>query len=300
MPACNSFVSGCSGINAIHLPALDAPVPGRPRCPVSRPVPEKRTLSLNQRHNARTCETWGVECESVAVQPLIANRPRSSFLNRASFPFVLISRRMALYSVAAGVCPFGLDQYPLAAICSIIALVVIGSLASARTFAAASMQLSLPSADFALGAFALRAFGALADAVFFVAVLDMSFSSSFKRGSKPMGRTNVAAAQDVVLALRALKARNSPVSGSVNSTSRSGRSSLTTARDSLAFTSVPVISSISMSRNLVPGGSVERRGMFSCFRGLVRLRNIGTDKQSKFAAPVWFHEIIPNGKIPLG
>jgi hypothetical protein len=36
-------------------------------------------------------------------------------------------------------------------------------------------------------------------------------------------------------------------------------------------------------------------------RGRLRVfRNIGTDKQSKFAAPVWFDEIIPNGKIPLG
>src|SRR5579872_3255204 len=207
MPACNSFVSGCSGINAIHLPALDAPVPGRPRCPVSRPVPEKRTLSLNQRHNARTCETWGVECESVAVQPLIANRPRSSFLNRASFPFVLISRRIALYSVAAGVCPFGLDQYPLAAICSIIALVVIGSFASANTLAAASIQLSLPSAVFALGAFAL---GAFSDLVFFVAVFDMSFSSSCKRGSKPMRRTNVVGAQLVTCVLRQWNRRGCP------------------------------------------------------------------------------------------
>lgn len=41
-------------------------------------------------------------------------------------------------------------------------------------------------------------------------------------------------------------------------------------------------------------------------RGRLRvLRNIGTDKQSKFAAPVfaapvWFDEITPNGKMPLG
>jgi hypothetical protein len=36
-------------------------------------------------------------------------------------------------------------------------------------------------------------------------------------------------------------------------------------------------------------------------RGRMRvLRNIGTDRQSKFAAPVWFDETIPDGKIPLG
>jgi hypothetical protein len=36
-------------------------------------------------------------------------------------------------------------------------------------------------------------------------------------------------------------------------------------------------------------------------RGRLRvLRNVGTDKQSKFAAPVWFDEIIPDGKIPVG
>ena len=33
--------------------------------------------------------------EPEAVQPLIANSPRSDFLNRDSFPFVLISRRIA-------------------------------------------------------------------------------------------------------------------------------------------------------------------------------------------------------------
>jgi hypothetical protein len=100
-----------------------------------------------------------------------------------------------------------------------------------------------------------------------------------------MGRTNVAAAQDVVLALRALKARNSPVSGSVNSTSRSGRSSRTTARDSLAFTSVPVISSISMSRNLVPGASVEMRGMVSCSRGFVWPLSVLDSSQLPRVAP---------------
>lgn len=30
------------------------------------------------------------------------------------------------------------------------------------------------------------------------------------------------------------------------------------------------------------------------------LRNIATDEQPQFAAPVWFDEIIPDGKIPLG
>ena len=36
-------------------------------------------------------------------------------------------------------------------------------------------------------------------------------------------------------------------------------------------------------------------------RGRLRvLRNIGTDKQPEFAEPVWFDEIIPDGKLPLG
>lgn len=36
-------------------------------------------------------------------------------------------------------------------------------------------------------------------------------------------------------------------------------------------------------------------------RGRLRvLRNIATDGQPRFAAPVWFDEIIPDGKIPLG
>jgi len=36
-------------------------------------------------------------------------------------------------------------------------------------------------------------------------------------------------------------------------------------------------------------------------RGRLRvLRNIGTGQQPEFAAPVWFDEIIPDGKLPLG
>jgi hypothetical protein len=50
-------------------------------------------------------------------------------------------------------------------------------------------------------AFAL-AFADFPDAVFLVALFDIS-CSSFSTGSKPMGRTNVVAAQDVNLKLRA-------------------------------------------------------------------------------------------------
>jgi hypothetical protein len=61
---------------------------------------------------------------------------------RDSFPFLPISRRMAEYSVAAGVFPPGLVQSPFAAIASIISPQVIGWPASARTLAAAAMALT--------------------------------------------------------------------------------------------------------------------------------------------------------------
>ena len=72
---------------------------------VQRPIPPNDTTPARAKRGALS----GV---SRAVQPLIPNFPLSVFLNRASFPFVLISRRMALYSVAGGVYPFGIDQYP--------------------------------------------------------------------------------------------------------------------------------------------------------------------------------------------
>ena len=43
----------------------------------------------------------------------------------------------------------------------------------------------------------------------------------------------------------------------------------------------------------------QNRGRLRVLRN-IGTGNIGTGKQSKFAAPVWFDEIIPNGKIPLG
>ena len=88
-----------------HFERLDI---GRPRWPKWRKRPMAARFD-DQRQNARTSRTWGVEWP-IPGQPFATNWPRSDFLNRASFPFVLISRRMALYSVAAGVWPFGLDQ----------------------------------------------------------------------------------------------------------------------------------------------------------------------------------------------
>ena len=85
-----------------------------------------------------------------AVLPLRPKCPRSVFVNRDASPLVLISRRIAAYSVACGVFPPGLVQYPFADIASIIAFEVIGSPDSPRTFAAASSALILPSA-FAAG-----------------------------------------------------------------------------------------------------------------------------------------------------
>jgi hypothetical protein len=43
----------------------------------------------------------------------------------------------------------------------------------------------------------------------------------------------------------------------------------------------------------------QNRGRLRVLRN-IGTGNIGTGKQSKFAAPVWFDEIIPDGKIPLG
>ena len=63
-------------------------------------------------------------------------------LDKASVsPLLCSSRRMAEYKVAWGVLPPGLDQYPLAAITSTIAIVVIGSVVSSRTLTAASSWL---------------------------------------------------------------------------------------------------------------------------------------------------------------
>ena len=73
---------------------------------------------------------------------MAANLPRSVFLNRESLPLVFISRVIAEYKVAHGVAPPGDFQYLLAAIASIISLVVIGDLDSPSTFAAAASALS--------------------------------------------------------------------------------------------------------------------------------------------------------------
>ena len=80
------------GVKKVHgkIESLFAHVaPSRNLFPPLAPRP-------HQRQNARTFETWGVWCESVADQPWISNFPRSAFTNRDSFPFVLISRKIAL------------------------------------------------------------------------------------------------------------------------------------------------------------------------------------------------------------
>src|SRR5688572_448162 len=97
---------------------------------------------------------------------------------------------------------------------STIAFVVIGSLLSARTFAAASSALSLPSA-FALAAFLGAAFlvGFLVP-VFFAAAFGLMSISSFWEdwsSSLRMGSTNVAKAQVIVLVRRARNCRASPL-----------------------------------------------------------------------------------------
>lgn len=68
---------------------------------------------------------------------MAANFPRSVFLNRAAFPLVATSRRIAEYKVRSGVVRPGAFQSPLAAIAPTISLVVIGVLASASRLAAA-------------------------------------------------------------------------------------------------------------------------------------------------------------------
>ena len=84
---------------------------------------------------------WGLLGERVRdwnyAAPVLANLPRSDFLNLDSFPLSRISRAILEYKVACGVLPPGVVQYPLAAIASIISLQFIGSPFSTRTFAAA-------------------------------------------------------------------------------------------------------------------------------------------------------------------
>ena len=77
-----------------------------------------------------------------AVLPLRPKCPRSVFVNRDASPLVLISRRIAAYSVACGVFPPGLVQYPFADIASIIAFEVIGNDVTV-SFAAEAGQLQL-------------------------------------------------------------------------------------------------------------------------------------------------------------
>lgn len=70
-----------------------------------------------------------------------ANLRCSVFAKRESVPLRLSSLSMAECKVRSGVAPPGLVHSPLAAIASIISLVVIGSPESASTFAAASSAL---------------------------------------------------------------------------------------------------------------------------------------------------------------
>ena len=77
------------------------------------------------------------------VSGACGEQPAPGLLEAGLAPLALISRRIAEYSVAAGVLTPGLDQSPRLAISSNISLVRIGFSAPARTCAAASMALSL-------------------------------------------------------------------------------------------------------------------------------------------------------------
>src|SRR6476646_3750557 len=89
-----------------------------------------------------------------------ANRPGPVFRNRLAHPLVALSLPMAADRVAAGVLPLGLAHSLRVAIALTSSGQVIGSLASARTRAAARRALSFSAV--ALGvAFALRLAGLL-------------------------------------------------------------------------------------------------------------------------------------------
>src|SRR5690606_4913170 len=113
------------------------------------------------------------------------NRPRSALAKRASLPFTLISRRMAAYSVAWGVLPPGLVQYPLADMRSIIALVLSGSLASPSTLAAASRALIFlsPVGVFFAAGFLASVCLPLAFGAFWAGVLPVVFAAAFFFGA---------------------------------------------------------------------------------------------------------------------
>ena len=107
-----------------------------PRSPTSRPPARRDRSPPTSRGPA-----WGPRGRSVAGAgyfPANPNVPRPVFRNRASVPFLPISRMIAAYNVAAGVWPLGEVQYPLADIASISAGAVSGVPASASTRAAAS------------------------------------------------------------------------------------------------------------------------------------------------------------------
>ncbi len=72
---------------------IAAPAPPTTPCRVQLPSRDHSPTNDTTPAHSRRGALGG---ESFAVQPLIANNPRSAFLNRDSFPFVLISRRMAL------------------------------------------------------------------------------------------------------------------------------------------------------------------------------------------------------------
>jgi len=79
--------------------------------PVS-PAPRwKRRLGYGSPQLAGAVGAWWAKgWRTGYLATLLANLPRSVFLNRESLALVPISRRMAAYSVAAGVLPLGDSQ----------------------------------------------------------------------------------------------------------------------------------------------------------------------------------------------
>jgi len=75
------------------------------------------------------------------AEGLIANVPLSALRTGAALPWFWIKRRKELYSVLAGVLPFGLDQRPRVVMAWTKSLQDMGSLAPLKTWSAASTML---------------------------------------------------------------------------------------------------------------------------------------------------------------
>src|SRR5262249_52409313 len=128
---------------------------------VSMAVRRLSSRSCAESTAACSCVGMGVQVTAQAPFPLEVKRPRSVFLNRLSLPLAAISRMMAAYKVASGVAPFVAQSLRLW-ISAKTCFMFMGSLALARTIAAASRPLTFLGLGSLAGFAALGAFGSFA------------------------------------------------------------------------------------------------------------------------------------------